>query len=99
MTIQSKIAALGENPTFIAAMAHTWFAFAVVTVLSHYLPLIPVQIACTALAAGKEFWFDLRYEITPRQTLLDSTGDMLGYVAGITLATVWLATHNATIHC
>ena len=90
MTIQSKIAALGENPVFIAAMAHCWFAFAVVTVLAHYLTTALVVVCCLALAAGKEFWFDLKYETTPPQTVMDSLIDFAGYAAGMTIAVGWV---------
>ena len=90
MTLSAKIARLGENPTFIAAMAHTWFAFAVVTVLAHYLPTVLVVVACLALAAGKEFWFDLKYETTPPQTVMDSLIDFIGYAAGMAIAVGWV---------
>lgn len=90
MTIAVKIAALGESPTFIAANAHAWFAFAVVTVLAHWLPVPLVIVACLLLAAGKEFGFDLKYETTPKQTLADSVMDFAGYSAGMVMAVGWV---------
>lgn len=86
MTFTAMIAATGENPKFIVANAHAWFAFFVVASLSHWLPVALVILACLMLAAVKEFWFDLRYEATPKQTIMDSLGDLAGYVAGIVIA-------------
>lgn len=91
MTLSAKIARIGENPTFIAAMAHCWFAFAAVVCLAHYLPAALVVVACLVLAAGKEFGFDLRYETTPKQTVMDSVIDFAGYSSGMLIAVGWLA--------
>ena len=91
MTLSAKIARLGENPTFIAAMAHCWFAFAAVVCIAHYLPTALVIPACLAIASVKEFWFDLKYETTPPQTFADSMIDFIGYAAGMAIAVGWVA--------
>ena len=87
MTVQSVIAKLGESPAFVAAMAHCWFAFSVLAVAAHFgLTFWFAAPAAVSIAAVKEFWFDLRYETTPVQTVGDSAGDFIEYLAGIALA-------------
>ena len=75
------IARIGTNPTFIAAMAHCWFAYAIVYTAHRWWVAIPVVL----LAAAKEFAFDARYE-QPKQTLVDNLTDWAGYSAGAALA-------------
>ncbi len=86
-SISSFIARIGESPSFVAFMAHSWFAFGVLAILAHFgVPLWATVPVAIALAAWKEFWFDLRYEQHPPQTLADSALDFAGYMAGVGLA-------------
>lgn len=87
MSIQSEIAKIGESPEFIVAMAHMWFACSVLLILSHWgLTLWIGAPVLVAVAAWKEFYFDLRDEKFPPQTLLDSALDFSEYMAGLALA-------------
>ncbi len=81
MSLSSVIAKIGTNPYFIAANAHAWFAYAIVSTF-YSMPTV-----CLALLAAwlKEFWFDAKYEV-PQQTFKDNLTDYLGYCAGIGLA-------------
>ena len=75
---------IGPNPTFVAANAHCWFAFSVLSVMPSKWTAVGAVIA----ALAKEFWWDLRFE-TPKQTWLDSLEDFAGYLVGILLACLW----------
>lgn len=87
MSIQSDIAKVGQSPEFVVAMAHAWFACSVLLILAHWgLTLWIGAPVCIAIAAAKEFWFDLHYETLPPQTLLDSALDFSEYMAGLALA-------------
>lgn len=91
MTVQSEIAKIGESAAFVTAMAHAWFACSVMLILGHWgISVFVSAPLCVALAAAKEFWFDLRYEKTPPQTVLMSTSDFAEYLAGIVLAALIL---------
>jgi hypothetical protein len=89
MNIASKIAAFGEDPAFVAFNAHCWFAFSLMSVCRTYLAPLHLATFFTLTAFVKEFWFDLRYESTPRQTVLDSLHDFVGYAFGICLGYFW----------
>ena len=92
MSIQSEIAKVGQSPEFIVAMAHAWFACSVLLILSHWgLTLWIGAPVCVAIAGAKEFWFDLRYETLPRETVLDSALDFAEYMAGLALAVLIIA--------
>lgn len=87
MSLSQFIARTGENQTFVTFNAHCWFAFSLVSVWHvGFAERIGLAIACTLAAIGKEFWFDLHYETTPPQTILDSLRDFSGYMSGIVLA-------------
>lgn len=87
--IAASIATVGESPLFVTAMAHAWFAYAVLATCVHFgLSLLVATPVALLLVAGKEFWFDLRYETTPKQTVWDSTQDAIEYAAGIALAVI-----------
>ena len=91
MSIQSEIAKIGESPAFVIAMAHAWFACSVMLILDHWGVSVFVSAPlCVALAAAKEFWFDLHYEKTPPQTVWMSASDFSEYLAGIVLASAIL---------
>lgn len=90
MSISTAIASVGESPNFIAFNAHCWFAFFVVVVVAEFVPLIFVLIACLIAAAIKEYWFDLKYETNPVQTVKDSTMDFLGYLSGICIGALYM---------
>lgn len=93
MSIQSTIAKIGESQDFVTAMAHCWFACSVVLILAHWgLTAWVSAPLCVALAAGKEFWFDLKYEKTPPQTVFMSAADFGEYLAGIAVAVLILLT-------
>ena len=93
MSIQSEIAKIGESPAFVTAMAHAWFACSVMLILGHWGVTAWISAPlCVALAAAKEFWFDLRYEKTPPQTAWMSTADFAEYLAGIVVAVLILLT-------
>ncbi|HQT76826.1 MAG TPA: hypothetical protein PLD10_07210 [Rhodopila sp.] len=83
------IAKLGQSQVFVTAMAHAWFAYAVIATSAHFgLSLWIAAPAAVAIAAGKEYWFDLRYETKPPQTVIESTQDFIEYLAGIALAVI-----------
>jgi len=87
MSIQSEIAKVGESPEFIVAMAHMWFACSALLILAHWgLTLWIGAPVCVAIAATKEFYWDLHYETLPRQTVLDSAMDFAEYMLGIAVA-------------
>ena len=93
MTIQSEIAKIGESPAFITAMAHAWFACSVMLILGHWGVTAWISAPlCVALAAAKEFVYDLRDEKTPPQTVWMSASDFSEYLAGIVLASIILLT-------
>ena len=80
------------SPDFTAQMAHLFFAGFVIVVASLFGErLTPVVLLGATLAALKEFWFDLTYEL-PAQTLSGSTLDFAMYLAGmgVGMAVVWL---------
>ncbi|MHB8414604.1 MAG: hypothetical protein ACYDDA_03710 [Acidiferrobacteraceae bacterium] len=77
------IGKVGPSPGFVAFNAHCWFAvFVVSETIRAGLPAPIASAAALALAIVKEFWFDLRYE-KPAQSVFDSAGDLMGYIAGI----------------
>jgi hypothetical protein len=92
MSIISFIADTGENPNFVAFMAHSGVAFFVMT-LAH--GSYTAAAICIGAALAKEYGFDLRYEKNPPQTVKDSTLDFAGYLTGIVLGLVM----SATVHC
>jgi hypothetical protein len=83
--LTSFISKVGENPLFIAFMAHAGFAYFVVSLFSGTHQYIA---ACVCLLAFglKEFWYDIKYEQNPPQTFIDSSEDFIGYVIGIIIA-------------
>ena len=92
-SVAAEVAKIGESQTFITAMAHCWFACSVVLILAHWgLTAWVSAPLCVALAAGKEFWFDLKYEKTPPQTVFMSAADFGEYLAGIAVAVLILLT-------
>lgn len=80
MSLTSVVAKVGVNPYWIAANAHCWFAFAVLTFFPHWW----VFVAGAAIAAIKEFIFDARNEV-PKQTAFDNWSDFAGYLVGLGL--------------
>ena len=91
MTIATSIAAqigkIGENPAFVTAMAHCWFAFAVLAAAARYGITLWVAVPAFVLLAGaKEFIFDLKFETTPPQTVFSSGEDFAEYMLGVALA-------------
>ncbi len=92
-TLAAEVAKVGETPNFITAMAHMWFACSVMLVLAHWGVTAWVSAPlCIALAAAKEFVFDMRYETTPAQTFFMSAADFAEYLAGIAVAILILLT-------
>lgn len=84
MNLERFIAKMGDSPTFVAFMAHCWFAFALVTTFGFWA--IPPALG---VAIVKELWFDVRFEAN--QTQLDGVKDLAGYVSGLGLGAllVW----------
>ena len=68
------------DPNFIAFNAHWGFAFFVMTQAHGSWTMAVVGVL---LAAGKEFWFDPRYEVG--QNFKDGLMDFAGYLTGIIL--------------
>ena len=92
-SLAAEVGKIGESPNFITAMAHCWFACSVMLILAHWgLTAWVSAPLCVALAAGKEFWFDLKYETSPPQTIFMSAADFAEYLAGIAVAALILLT-------
>jgi hypothetical protein len=74
------------NATYLAQAAHFLGGYGVImTVAAGFRTPFAVFLALilgTLLAALKEYWFDLRYETDPKQTLADSTLDFTFYLLG-----------------
>ena len=83
--LTALISGIGENPKFIAFMAHSGVAATVLLLFSGWHQYAAAGAAVIA-AGAKEFIYDLKYEKTPPQTLADSTGDFIGYLTGIAFA-------------
>lgn len=79
------IASLGQNIQFVAFMAHSGFAATVLLIAKGNLWVAGIGIL---LALAKEFWFDMKYETSPPQTIMDSVEDFAGYLAGIIFGVV-----------
>ncbi len=77
------IAKTGENPNFIAFMAHSGVAAYLSSRFPYGVPRMLASGVGAVLAGIKEFWFDLRNEKTPPQTFLDSLLDFVGYMTGL----------------
>ena len=77
-----------NDPTFLAQSAHFFGAIATTMVMSYLFGkkggLITVGLF-TAVAAVKEFWYDLVYEL-PKQTFGDSALDFTFYLVGLVFA-------------
>jgi hypothetical protein len=88
--MSNVIADVGQNPVFVAFMAHAGFGYAVVlTTWAGTGSLHPTLVAAAAMtlaAAIKEFWFDARFEMHPPQTFKDNFTDFIGYAAGVAIA-------------
>jgi hypothetical protein len=90
-TLATRIAAFTESPNFIAFNAHCFGAAFSMAWAAHFgFHLLPTVILGVALAAGKEFWWDLNYETAPPQTWRDSALDFLGYLCGIAIGAYML---------
>ena len=84
--ITDYISGIGENPKFIAFMAHAGVACSVLLMLKASWTAAVVMLG---LAFIKEFWYDLRYETAPVQTIEDSFWDFVGYCTGIYAAVLY----------
>ena len=82
--LTNLIAKLGTNPNFIAFMAHSGVAYAIVYTLPWNWWVV---LAGLLAAAVKEFWFDSNYE-SPPQSFDDNALDFAGYATGIVLASL-----------
>ena len=84
--VSNFIAGTGEQPKFIAAAGHSGWAFIFSTLTIRLgAPYLPTLIVWALIFALKEFWFDLKRERFPPQTILDSAGDYAGYLLGLAL--------------
>ena len=74
--------------TFDQNAAHVLAGYAAVLTVAHFhagtATFVAFVVVFNVLAAAKEFWYDLRYEL-PKQTLDDSALDFFGYCAGIVI--------------
>ncbi len=87
--LAAQVGKIGEMPAFITAMAHCWFAFSFLAVAARYgLTLWVAAPLFVALAAAKEFFFDLKFETTPPQTIFSSAEDFAEYMLGVLLSIV-----------
>ncbi len=85
--IAAQVGKIGETPAFITAMAHMWFAFSALAVAARYGLTLWVAVPLfVGLAAAKEFFFDLKFEITPPQTVFTSAEDFAEYMLGVVAA-------------
>ncbi len=78
MKIVSLIGIIGENPNFIAFMAHSFFAAFIFSLFPSWTAVAVFYV----IAAFKEFWYDIKYETNPSQTYADSALDFVGYLTG-----------------
>ncbi len=86
-SLAAWVARTGESQSFIAFMAHFWFAAFVVAAAGHFGGdwHIVVFFAVLCGSALKEFAFDANYEHDPPQTAADNMHDFLGYATGAAL--------------
>jgi len=80
-----------NNSQYLAQVGHFFGAYAVVLTTAAFakswyvvLPVIGIGIV---VAAVKEFWYDLKYEL-PKQSFLDSFEDFAFYMLGAGAAVV-----------
>ena len=85
--IAHRIASTGENQNFITFMAHSGIACSVILMFRGNLFITALAVI---LAVIKEFWFDLHYELSPPQTIGDSSLDFAGYLTGMVVALVYV---------
>jgi hypothetical protein len=81
--VASWISSIGENQNFIAFMAHAGATYFVISNFGHTNHW--VIWTTLSLCVIKEFWFDLKYETNPPQTIDDSILDFSGYMTGLVL--------------
>ena len=77
------ISNLGQSIQFVAFCAHL---FAAAYIVDRFNNKLLVASLITLYAAGKEFWFDAKYEKNPPQTFKDNIEDFLGYALGAWMA-------------
>lgn len=92
--LRARIAYAGTNVQFLANVGHFTVPWFVTSILyrfgwAHHGRWWVLGLT-VAYAAGKEYYFDARYEV-PHQTFGDNTEDFLGYVAGAALAALVFA--------
>lgn len=86
MSLSDWIAKIGTNNYWVAANAHFWFAWALVTTFNVSFGVrITLVVVIALLAAWKEFYFDARFETAPKQTSFDNWTDWAGYTGGALL--------------
>ena len=79
------IARIGQNTAFVAAMAHIFFAYFVVSLFSGVHQYIAAGV-CLLVFGFKEFYLDRLNELNPPQSFWDDLDDFAEYVIGIALA-------------
>ena len=83
-----------NNPQYLAQIGHTLGGCLAIIVAAFFWGMLAVWITLgigIGVAAAKEFWYDMKYEI-PKQTWADSGMDfgfyMLGAAVGLGLACI-----------
>ena len=80
--LTTKVAELGQNNQFVAAMAHIGWGFSLTSLFA--ASNVYIGAAALTVAAGvKEFYFDRLHEKTPPQTFMDDATDFATYLVGI----------------
>lgn len=77
----------GTNPQYLAQVGHALGGCLAIVLAAFFWGMLTVWITLgigIVLAAGKEFWYDLVYEL-PKQSFMDSLMDFGFYVLGATV--------------
>lgn len=83
--IGSWIDWFNTNPVMQSINIHGLFGLALISILARHFALTPLILTYVAITAGKEYWFDARYE-TPKQDFKGSSIDFSGYMLGMASA-------------
>jgi hypothetical protein len=87
-----------NSATVLAQIGHAFGSYSIISTtafLSYryqwgWLPLIVITSLFITYCLLKEFWYDLKYEIDPVQTIWDSLLDFTFYVVGTSVAWIMI---------